>query len=141
MELSVTIERADMTQIDLSTITEPQGAKIMDKLKAHTDKPDTSRAAFEKWGHSQNQSGNTDRLQRKGDGYVFTTADIMWQAWQAARTDLKNEVQDLEIMFRQLETAHDNSGYIDTNSFVRMDSNLDNVKAAITAIKQQLEGE
>ena len=38
MELSVTIERADMTQIDLSTITEPQGAKIMDKLKAQTEK-------------------------------------------------------------------------------------------------------
>lgn len=42
------------------------------------------RELFEQWGNDQNQSGNTDRMKRKGDGYLFTTADIMWQAWQAA---------------------------------------------------------
>src|SRR5690606_22522039 len=48
------------------------------------------REAFEAWGNSQNESGNPDRFKRKGDGYFFTTADIMWKAWQAewnARSD------------------------------------------------------
>lgn len=49
-----------------------------------TDLIDDCRLAFEAWCNEQNTSGNPDRLQRRGDGYVYTTADIMWAAWQAA---------------------------------------------------------
>jgi hypothetical protein len=88
-----------------------------------------SRKSFEEWGHSQNQSGNTDRLQRKGDGYVFTTADIMWQAWQASQARIM-EILDSEGMVNIINAA------IKANLETDRPSTL--AKSAIEAIKQKI---
>lgn len=83
-----------MTQIDLSTITEPQGAKIMDKLKAHTDKPDTSRAAFEKWAKAA--SLDIDGRESEWTGkyyYIQPHIQAMWTGWQAAITAIKHQLE------------------------------------------------
>lgn len=50
--------------------------------------------------------------------------------------ELKEAVEELEIMFRQLETIHDNTGYVDNSDFVGIDANLDNMKAAIKRVRQ-----
>lgn len=50
--------------------------------------------------------------------------------------ELKGAQEDLEILFAQLEQAHDRTGYIDNIDFIRIDSNLDNVSAAIKTMKK-----
>ena len=49
---------------------------------------------------------------------------------------LRECIETLEIMLHQLEAAHDKAGYVDTNSFVGIDANLGNVKAAINDLKK-----
>lgn len=52
--------------------------------------------------------------------------------------ELVGALDDLEIMFNQLETIHDCTGYISTPDFVGIDANLDNVRAAIRGVKEAL---
>ena len=89
-----------------------------------------SRAQFEAWGTSQNQSGNTDRLQRKGDGYVFTTADIMWQAWQASEARIMAMLESDETRKIIRDAIAD-----DKNTSTAWEI----AKAAILAVKQKVE--
>lgn len=55
--------------------------------------------------------------------------------------DVRDALEDLEIMFRQLEERHDKTGYVENRDYVGIDGNLDNVRASIKHLKASLQGD
>lgn len=63
--------------------------------------PDPSHEAFEAWARSLPDKPN---ITREGDGYRYTYADFLWDAWQAAMAHKGAEVEQAHEARRQAQT-------------------------------------
>lgn len=88
---------------------------------------DKIRASFEEWAKSQDKNDRKFLIDRKDDGYVNTTMDIMWITWQAAHTSIaaKLDSDDMKDIIRHVIQS---GGNMDLPSFYMGDNVLKTIK-------------